>query len=166
MELVLIALVILLDVRTERVSAHILIEEEPCRNVVGQLECLLQIATLHLYYRLIHPFLSPEYPSREHLLGCQSFVGSCSVEFLGEIDGEGLHGADAVVVEDEQLAELLCCLFGQGVGRMVCSRGGATEERSYSHDCEERSLAEMLASEQGAVSSARIEEHEDEGKEK
>ena len=45
------------------------------------------------------------------------------------------------------------------------SRGGIAEDRSYSHDCEERSLAEMLTSEQGAVSSARIEEHEDERKE-
>ena len=68
-ETVVVALVILSDVGTYGVAAHLFLEELGGRDMVGKHHRLLKVAAFDFQQRLVHPFVPPEHPSREHLLG-------------------------------------------------------------------------------------------------
>ena len=84
--------------------------------MVGQLQAVFHCTALNLYYRFILPLVTVEDETGEHLLSGKSFVTALAVEFLCEVEREGLHGADAVVIVDEQRSELRCGGGGQGYG--------------------------------------------------
>ena len=58
----------------------------------------LQFAVFYLDEGLVTPCVAIEYPAREHLLGGESLITACTVNLLAEVDGEGLHRTDTVVV--------------------------------------------------------------------
>ncbi len=80
-------------------------EESVDRSVVGQAELLPHLFVLDFDERLIVPLLRIEDPGEEHLLGFEALVGAMAIKFLGKVYGEGLHGADTLVVVDEQMTE-------------------------------------------------------------
>ena len=78
-ELVLLPLVILLDVRAEDVSAQHLVEESVDGAVAGQLQRVFQRARLHPDHRLRAPLVAVKYEARQHLLGREPLVTRASV---------------------------------------------------------------------------------------
>jgi hypothetical protein len=105
------------------------------------------------------------------LLGCQAFVGGGTVNLLREVDGEGLHGTDASVVEHEERTKLLSHIARHGVGFhlrgvfMSSRRSGEAVCESQKDDDHQHTLAKPVAAEHTAVGSARVEEHQDEREE-
>ena len=90
MERIVVAAIIFLHVRTERVTAHCAVEELAYGHVFGQLQTVAHLGTFQSEHRLMHPVVCVEHPAHEHLLGRVAVVRCRAVEVLGEVDGEGL----------------------------------------------------------------------------
>ena len=90
MERIVVAAIIFLHVRTERVATHCAVEELAYGHVFGQLQTVAHLCAFQSEHRLLHPVVGVEHPAREHLLGRVAVVRRLAVEVLGEVDGEGL----------------------------------------------------------------------------
>ena len=108
MELVLCPIVIFLHILPDDVTAHLLVEELVDGAIIRQVHRRLQLSTFHLDEGFACPFVSVEYPTGQDLFGCQSLVAPSTIYLLAEVECVGLNRTDAVVIEDIQLAKLLC----------------------------------------------------------
>lgn len=104
MERVVVAAIVFLDIRPQDIS-HRRIEECVDGAILGQLECFAQRAAFQFEDRFVAPLIAPEDEARQHLLGGIFPIMPLAIELLGEVDGEGLHRADTVVVEHVELAK-------------------------------------------------------------
>ena len=118
-QLVVLSAEVLLQVGPDDVAAPLLAEEGVDAAIGGQLKGLAQRSALDLDDGLLAPLVGIEEEAREHLLSGIAGIAGLAVELLGEVDGEGLQRADAVVVENVQTAEGIGCGLGQH------TRGGA-----------------------------------------
>ena len=119
-QVVLAPLIVGLHVWSEQIA--LFVDKSADRGIVGQLQGFLQFAPLDLDNRLATPLVGPEKEAGEYLFGRVVTIMRLPVELLGEVEGVGLDGADAVVVEHVETAELLCRLAWQdvqGTGRQV-----------------------------------------------
>ena len=73
------------------------------------------------------------------------FVTAAAIELLGEVEGEGLHRADTLVIVDEQMAETVCCLLRHH--RLRLRREGEPEKQDDSQGITETVGSSKLTAE-------------------
>ena len=156
--LVGVALVVFLDQWAQGVLSH---DEEIGHGAMTfEAHLLAQGAALDADERLRGPLVAIEQPSGQHLVGRQPFVGTGAVDLLAEVEGVGLHRADAVVVEHAEAPQLVGGGAGHGgLGPAACGQG----EEQQAH---ERPFAQQVAAEHTAVRPLGVDEHEEQGEEK
>ena len=96
--LVLLSAVVLLDVWAKDISSPLVVEEIVHGASSRQGQGFSQLLALHGDDGLPRPFFTIEKKSRQHLFGRVALVAGLAAELLGEVYGEGLHGAYPVVV--------------------------------------------------------------------
>ena len=113
-----------------------LVEQAVEAGIVGQPEALLHVAALDFDDGFAGPVVIEEHKARQHLCGTVSLVGTLAVELLGEVEGIGLHGTDAVVVDHKEPGEAVGRLLGQhawrgggGHGIAAYKAGGCTAQQ-------------------------------------
>ena len=133
-----------------------LVEQAVEAGIVGQPEALLHVAALDLDDGFAGPVVIEEHKARQHLCGTVSLVGTLAVELLGEVEGIGLHGTDAVVVDHKEPGEAVGRLLGQHAWR----GGGGHGTAAYKTD---GSAAQQLTVGTLGVDEYPDERHEQQG---
>ena len=100
------------------------------------------VGTLHADARLALPVVVVEEPARQHLLGCEAPIRGLATEFHGEILGQRLKGADAVVVIDIEPTEASSRLARQGARQVF---GRPHEGRGKQQACHARRSKRRMA---------------------